>query len=218
MKTLLASACLFLTSVTAFAADLVPADEVPVIRAGDSVTPAEPSAARWNGVYAGASVGYGFLKDTAPAEGKDWAFGGYVGYNYQMGNFVFGIEGDLDRAKIMFNDGSDVASDYIYAGRFRAGYATDSFLVYGTIGAEHGTVKSGNLVAFGVTPDLKDTALQLGGGIDVAITNRISLGADYTYAKYKGFGDLSVKYPMVFPAPLDVTTQKISARLTYTFN
>ena len=218
MRILLASACLLINSVSVFAADIVNSDEVPVIRATESEMPSDPVASRWGGVYAGIDVGQGFFEDSAPATGKDWIYGGYIGYNHQIGNFIVGVEGNIDRTKIMFTDGSGVTGNLIYAGRLRAGYAFNRFMVYGTIGAEHGTVDSGNLTAFGVARDLKDTTLQLGAGVDVAITDKISLGLDYTYAKYKGFDDLSSRYPLVFAAPLDVTTQKVAARLTYTFN
>ena len=218
MRTLLASACLLIVSVSANAADTVLSDSPAIIRADTSAGVTEPAPERWGGVYGGISVGHGFLKDSLPAEGHDWIFGGHVGYNYQMGNFVAGIEGNMDRADIMFEDGSAVASEMIYAARFRAGYGTDRFLVYGTIGVEHGTTRRGNLAFFGVTEDPKDTTLQLGGGVDVALTDKISLGLDYTYAKYKNFGGLADNYPLVFPNPLEVTTQKLGARLTYTFN
>jgi outer membrane immunogenic protein len=176
----------------------------------------EPVADRWGGVYGGASFGYGFLNDrgapTGPAHGDDWVFGGHLGYNYQWGNFVVGVEGNIDRADIMFTDGSEVKGDVLYAGRMRFGYGTDAFLVYGTIGAEHATTKRGNLAFLGVTEDPKDTTLQLGAGVDLAINDKLSLGIDYTWAKYKKFDEAAL------PFPLDVTTQKASARLTYTFN
>lgn len=213
MRFIMASACLFLGSLAANAteAEVIPADQVEVLKPGaDSpAATAEPVAERWGGVYGGVSLGYGFLEDTAPATGKDWIYGGFVGYNHQFGNFVVGLEGNIDRADIMFTDGSQVTGDYIYAGRFRAGFATEKFMVYGTIGAEHATTKRGLLP---VASDPKDTALQLGAGFDFAVTDKVSLGVDYTYAKYKDF-DLGN-----IPFPLDVTTQKVAARLTYTFN
>lgn len=203
------TAFLVLSVGTANATEITfPVASPTVIKATETVAP-QPVAERWGGVYVGVSVGYGFLEDTVPATGKDWIYGGLVGYNHQIGKFVLGLEANLDRADIMFTDGSQVASDFIYAARFRAGYATDKFMVYGSIGAEHGTTKKGLLP---VATDPSDTTLQLGGGFEVAVNDKVGLGLDYTYAKYKNFDQGNI------PFPLDVTTQKVSARLTYTFN
>lgn len=222
MRLFMASACIFLGSFAANAteAEVIPADQVEVLRPGTDMPAAsqsnEPMSDRWGGAYAGASFGYGFLNDrgapTGPADGNDWIFGGHAGYNFQWGNFVAGVEANIDKADIMFTDGSAVKSDVLYAGRLRFGYGTDAFLVYATIGAEHGTTKRGNLAFFGVTEDPKDTTLQLGGGVEFAVNRNISLGVDYTWAKYKNFD------AEVLPFPLDVTTQKVSTRLSYNFN
>ena len=59
----------------------------------------------WTGFYLGANGGYGFGK-------SDWdlsaisikpdggMFGGTIGYNYQTGSIVWGIEGDIDWSDI----------------------------------------------------------------------------------------------------------------------
>ena len=202
MKRLILTTFLALATSGAFAADTIdaPAGDPQIITADGST--AAPVSERWRGFYVGAAVGYGFLKDTIPAEGKDWVFGGYVGYNKQWGNFVAGVEGSIDYAYIMFTDGSGIKSEYLYSGRLRAGWANEMIFAYGSIGVQHGTTVN-------LPPaNSKDTALQLGAGIEFALTDKVSIGTDYTYAKYKNFGDL----------PLDVTTQKVQARLTYTFN
>jgi outer membrane immunogenic protein len=200
MKQFLLTASLALMATGAHAADATSGD--PQIIHADASTSAAPVAERWGGFYAGANIGYGFLKDTIPAEGKDWLYGGFAGYNKQWGNFVVGIEGGIDYADIMFTDGSGIKSKYMYTGRVRAGWANDILFAYGSIGVQHGTTVN-------LPPaNSKDTAMQLGAGIDFAVTQKVSLGTDYTYTKYKNFGDL----------PLDVTTQKVQARITYTFN
>ena len=56
----------------------------------------------WTGFYIGANAGYGFGKSdwdfpagpsTSP---KGFVGGAQLGYNYQIGSFVFGLEGDYD--------------------------------------------------------------------------------------------------------------------------
>ncbi len=201
MKRLIFTAFLTLVTSGTYAADM-PSGDAPMGDPQIIQADGAPVAERWGGFYAGAAVGYGFLKDTVPASGKDWVYGGFAGYNKQWGNFVAGVEGGIDRADILFNDGSGIKSEYLFTGRVRAGFATDRIFVYGSAGAQHGTTVN-------LPPaNSKDTALQLGAGFDFALTDKVSIGTDYTYAKYKNFGDL----------PLDVTTKKIQARLTYTFN
>ena len=200
---------LIFTAVLALAASGVPfasqswADEPEVIKADAAAAdqPTMPVGERWGGFYAGVSLGYGFLSDTIPAEGKDWIYGGFAGYNHQWGNFVAGLEGSIDKTDILFNDGSGIAGEYIYTARVRAGWANDKVFIYGSLGAEHGTT-------INLPPaNSSDTALQLGGGVEYAVTSNIALGTDYTYTKYKEFGDL----------PLDVTTQRLQARISYAF-
>jgi outer membrane immunogenic protein len=195
---------LFLTAMSfagiANSADAAGPDEPPVINASDAAI-AEPVAERWGGFYVGLAVGKGFASDTAPAKADGIAYGGFAGYNAQWGHFVAGVDVAADSFNATFDDGQGIKSRYMYAGRIRAGVANDWAFVYGSLGAEHGVT---NIPA----PFTKDTTLQLGAGVDFAVTKHISLGLDYTHANYKKFADL----------PLDVTTDKLQARLAYTFN
>ena len=77
----------------------------------------------------------------------DFLIGGHIGYNWQSGMFVFGLETDIDYAEMNGGasrhdrSGSAVSprprrTDYDYFGTFRGrvGAAFDRFLVYGTGG------------------------------------------------------------------------------------
>jgi outer membrane immunogenic protein len=205
MKKYLVSAVMLLAMNSAYAADMVAPDDAPVINASETAV-AEPVAERWGGFYVGAALGQGYLKDSAPATGHGWVQGAFVGYNKQWGNFVAGVEGTIDNADITFTDGSGIKSKVLYAARVRAGFANDWMFAYGSIGAQHGTT---NLPK----PFAKDTALQLGAGVDFAVTKNITLGADFTYAKYKKFADFTF-----FGNTVDVETKKLQARVSYSFN
>src|ERR1700719_1568889 len=55
----------------------------------------------WNGFYIGADGGYGWGTSNWSALGSNFdvkggLFGGQVGYNWQFGQFVYGVEADLD--------------------------------------------------------------------------------------------------------------------------
>src|SRR5262245_5135992 len=55
----------------------------------------------WTGFYVGINGGYGWGDSswTSPAISntpKGWLAGGTLGFNYQVGSWVFGLEGDYD--------------------------------------------------------------------------------------------------------------------------
>ena len=199
MKKYLVPAFLMMSTMIGAAADMVATDPAPVINA-DGATPAMPVAGRWGGAYAGVSLGGGRLWDSLNATGQNHIEGGFVGYNIQMGSFVSGIEASLDHADITFNDGSNVKSSIFFSARLRAGFATDKLFAYGSFGAQHSNSK--NFLGS------KDTALQLGVGVDYALTNNVVLGADYTHAFYKNFSNTGI----------DVRVERLQGRMSYLFN
>jgi outer membrane immunogenic protein len=201
MKKYIAFAFALSLADIAQAADIVPSEQPPAISAEDAAK-LDAIVERWGGAYVGLNIGKTFASDTAPAKADGVSYGGFAGYNVQSGNFVAGIEASADRFDATFNDGSGIKSRFIYAGRLRGGLANDWIFAYASIGAEHAVI--GN-----IAPRFtKDTALQLGVGVDIAVTKHIALGVDYTHAFYKKFAGL----------PLDVKTDRIQTRLSYSFN
>lgn len=118
--------------------------------AADLPVKARPYAApafSWTGIYVGGNVGYGWgsTHGTAanPLPGNFDIDGGLaglqIGANYQMQNWVLGIEADYQWADI---DGSNTVgafADSAKVSRFgtvrgRLGYAWDRWMVYGTGG------------------------------------------------------------------------------------
>lgn len=184
----------------------------PLVVNADQALPAAPVAERWAGAYVGLALGHGYLKDTAPAEGDDSIYGGFAGYNLQWGPVVVGAEISGEKADIMFTDGSTIASKYLYSARLRGGLANEYVFAYGSIGVQHGVTNEVPFIGL-VSPMNKDTALQLGAGIDVAVTKNLALGVDYTYTKYHKFGGFTV-----FGNTVDVEAQKILLRLSYQLN
>ena len=103
----------------------------------------------WTGIYVGANVGYAWGRTTgtagiaAPAVGhfdiNGWQAGGQIGGNYQIQNWVLGIEADYQWADI---DGSATVGAVTDSARVRSygtlrgrvGYAWDRWMAYGTGG------------------------------------------------------------------------------------
>jgi outer membrane immunogenic protein len=172
----------------------------------------EPYFAPWSGFYAGVNGGYGRSANTEdvvfftssgftlPGKGlnAEGGFGGgQIGYNWQRGAFVFGVEADIQGAGLRsrysnqpdgFGDLSNGRRDIDYFGtvRGRLGYAFDRLLVYGTGGFAYGGVANRNFIFnSGASADLnKDTTqigFAVGGGVEYAITPAWSLKAEYQY-------------------------------------
>lgn len=129
-------------------------------------------AINWTGFYIGVHAGYSwghwdgdltFDPGTGPVQVFDpsnrkidangWLAGGQIGFNYQLGSFVFGSEAHVSWTNLKGEDtfstiGGNNFSwnisnrlDWFGTVRGRAGIAVDRFLIYGTGG-----------VAFGLRP------------------------------------------------------------------
>jgi opacity protein-like surface antigen len=110
----------------------------------------------WAGFYLGVHGGYGWedssftaLIGPSPAAAvpgtigikpTGGVFGGHVGYNWQFGSVVVGVEGDFDGADINgtnnnFNPPASLKTDELASARGRLGYAVlPNLLAYGTGG------------------------------------------------------------------------------------
>jgi outer membrane immunogenic protein len=192
-KILLSSVALLGLTAGAMAADLPSrAAPAPVFAAVPVFT--------WTGFYVGVNAGAGFNANNkdivVPGFGvigsnDDVGFtgGGQVGYNYQFGQFVAGLEADIQFADIGSgrNDALIVAfpglvgvidnsSDRFFGTvRGRLGFAIDRALVYATGGFAYGDV--GNRFGGGDT----NSGWTVGGGIEYALTNNIIVGVEGLY-------------------------------------
>ena len=100
-RILMAGAVVLAAATQAFAADLPP-PMAPPPRAPAAYIPVSP-AYNWSGFYIGLNTGYGFGDSTWNDSGEAATLpsmarmaGGTLGWNYQIGQLVLGIEGDYD--------------------------------------------------------------------------------------------------------------------------
>ena len=179
-KLLLSTVALAAISSTALAADL-PARPAPV-------APVYVPIFTWTGLYVGLNAGVGwagsnnlYINDSlfGPSSlsiGSDAGFvgGGQIGYNFQTGAFVFGVETDIQYADLgskanwggysySFNGGG---SQYFGTVRARLGYAFDRVLVYVTGGLAYGGLNDNWWGG-----DNSNTGWTIGGGVEYAFTN-----------------------------------------------
>ena len=180
----------------------------------------------WTGFYVGANAGYAFGNDAKTTTVGTPAFvalgpnfvpgslntkangfigGGQVGYNYQYGNLVYGIEADIDyvdqKKSASFTGpgfilGSQLRTsaktelDYLGTVRARIGFVPmDRWMIYATGGLAYADVKtSGSVVAIaapgiawaGSKSDVK-AGFAVGGGAEYAFTNNLTVKAEYLY-------------------------------------
>jgi outer membrane immunogenic protein len=147
MKPLLIGSTLALALVAAApagAADIVPGPVYP-----GSPALAVPS---WTGFYVGANAGYSWGQTGNVRNKQGFAGGGQLGYDYQFGHFVLGLEADLNWRKATHDvtstapNGTDVTSyhseqDWFGTVRPRLGFTIYNLMIYGTGGFLYGDIE-----------------------------------------------------------------------------
>ncbi len=177
--------------------------------------PAAMSAYHWSGFYAGGNLGYGrshadwtnresapaatffdaIPGDTASNSMSGGMGGGQIGYNYQAGRWVFGIEAMLDVSAIKGSQTTTVgaADDQLETdikalllATGRLGYAWDNVMLYGKAGiaAARITASATDDIAptTGAGSDSKwRSGPTVGLGFEYGITANVSLAIEYDY-------------------------------------
>ncbi len=107
------------------------------------VAPAPYSAFSWAGFYLGANLGYQFgTVHNSGADPNGFMGGLQVGYNWQTGQFVYGVESDLQFSNADDTSGvTRFANPWFGTVRGRAGFAVNNMLFYGTGGLAYGEGK-----------------------------------------------------------------------------
>jgi outer membrane immunogenic protein len=196
---LLSTAALLPMTITAYAADL-PSRYPPPVAPAPIFT--------WTGFYAGGQVGYQwttsssgrtyFTATGAPTPGyanynsAGVIGGGHVGYNYQINQFVLGIEGDVE-GSTFYGSGPYASAAYRFlttidvqgSVRGRLGYAWDRLLIYGTGGVAFASVKDSytNYASTGGTDIITSgrTGWTVGGGFEYFFRPNWSIRGEYRY-------------------------------------
>lgn len=177
---LLAATALTVMSGVASAADL------PTSKGAPMAPVVYAPVFTWQGFYVGLNAGYGFSDNrnvtftsgtgvvTTFSDSNDGGFvgGGQIGYNWQFGQIVAGVEADIqyadlgrksDFAPFYYGGGND--SSYFGTVRGRLGYAFDRALIYVTGGLAYGDVGGSS---FG--SNNTKAGYTLGAGVEYAFT------------------------------------------------
>ncbi len=165
--------------------------------AADLSRPAYPTKAapymapgyNWTGFYAGVNGGYGWGTSDWSALGSSFntnggLFGGQLGYNWQFGQFVYGLEGDIDWADLRSSTnviGMRTKSDFLSTVRGRIGVAVaDRWLPYVTGGLAVGDIRTTNTLLGGGV-DTTNAGWTVGGGVEFALVANWTAKVEYLH-------------------------------------
>jgi outer membrane immunogenic protein len=163
-------------------------------RIGDIATYAPPPAANWSGLYVGGNVGSGYGRDRSSyvvgayneqfnLTPKGFLGGGQIGYNWQSGAWVAGVEADFqgstqkddDACVTLCTSGLSISLNrklsWLGTARGRLGYSVGSTLFYATGGYAYGEIKTDVVASTGsssATAAFKHSqgGWTVGGGIE----------------------------------------------------
>ena len=142
--------------------------------------PAPPPAYNWRGFYLGANAGYEWGDITNSNVSPSGLMGGLqAGYNFQMSQFVFGAEADIQ------GSGADdtfapwkFSNPWFGTVRGRAGYALNNILFYGTAGLAYGDI-TGEIA--GLDESKTHVGWAAGAGMEVGFASNWSAKVEYLY-------------------------------------
>lgn len=188
MKAIIVASVLTSLAGSAMAADMparMPVKAVPYV-----------AAYNWTGFYAGLNAGYGFTSNRNGAVG-----GGQIGYNWQNGIWVYGLEADIQAAgetgskNVTDTTGLVTLSEnrklnYFGTVRARLGLAQDRMLYYVTGGLAYTTIKRNVAALTGAvgtdSASNSKAGFAVGAGLEYAFAQNWSAKLEYLYMGYSG--------------------------------
>ena len=138
------------------------------------------SAFSWAGYYLGANLGYQWATfSNSNVDPKGILGGVQTGYNWQTGQFVYGVEADWQASGA--NDtfaAFKFSNPWFGTVRGRFGYAMDNVLFYGTGGLAYGSTR---VALLGSSESRTSAGWTVGAGAEVGLTDHWSVKAEYLF-------------------------------------
>jgi outer membrane immunogenic protein len=183
IRAAIAVTALLIAPIAAQAADL----SRPNYKAPEYIAP----MFSWSGFYVGLNGGY--MLGSSQWSGtsnfevspKGWLGGGTIGYNFQTGTWVWGIEGDMDYAALKGTNDSAVCTGCLFKEtwistiRGRVGYAADRWLPYLTGGLAYGNMYMQGPA--GGSQNKTKAGWTAGAGVEYALSGPWSAKLEYLY-------------------------------------
>jgi outer membrane immunogenic protein len=165
--------------------------------------------------------------------------GAHVGFNYQFGSLVAGIEADIEGAGIEGDNSFDfvggaldgttlsASSEINFQGSLRArvGFALDRALIYATGGLAFANFENSYVLsetATGVSLgsqnfDETEWGWTLGAGVEYAFTNNLTARVEYRYTQFDGFRNEGTGVFAGSAADLEPDFHTVRVGLSYKF-
>lgn len=139
----------------------------------------------WSGPYVSGTLAFGRTSTSSNGPGPTvsvsdtaTAYSLALGHQVQSGSVVYGGEIALfDVTSDLGSAGSDFGVDYGLRLSGKLGYDLGKSLVYGTVGLARADFQGKDI-------DTNKNALAIGAGIDLNVTDRIDIGAEYVYFRF----------------------------------
>jgi outer membrane immunogenic protein len=148
----------------------------------------------WTGMYIGINGGGAWGQSAWDTTGNfdmhGWLLGGTLGYNWQAGQAVFGLEGDIGWSNIggttaVCLGGCETRNSWLGTVRGRLGYAIDRFMPYITGGLALGDVRASTPGFPGASQT--NAGWTGGGGVEFAVAPQWTAKAEYLYVDLGSF-------------------------------
>jgi len=189
------AACVGLAGLSALAAGAASAADLPPRYAPVPRAAIYNPIYMWTGFYLGINGGGGWGRSQWDGVDKfdisGGLLGGTIGYNWQWGQAVVGVEGDIGWSGIRGSTntlcplGCETRNHWLATARGRVGYSFDRFLPYLTAGLAFGDINAttpgfpgGSITTAGWT---------VGGGLEFGIAPNVSLKAEYLFVDLSNF-------------------------------
>lgn len=153
-----------------------------------------PPAWTWTGFYVGPNLGYAWGNTSAGGISSNLTGvigGGQLGYNWQTGPLVLGVEGDFQGSSQSRDDTGVIGGTtfsveqrmpWFATLRGRIGYAQDAWMIYFTGGAAWLDYHiSASALGTSVSSDTTKTAWTVGAGVEWMFIPRWSAKLEYLY-------------------------------------
>jgi len=141
----------------------------------------------WAGPYLGANLGYAWGSvDNNQTKPSGFSGGAQAGYNWQTGQWVFGVEGDIQAT-----GAEDTFAPWKFSNpwfgtvRGRAGYALSNILFYGTGGLAFGELRG---ETFGLSESHTNAGWTAGVGAEFGFAQNWSAKIEYLYVDLANSG------------------------------
>lgn len=150
---------------------------------------------QWGSNYYYATLGFPYVGTPGTSNGVGFTGGAQIGYNWQTGPVVFGLEADLNYLSAQnasnsayFYGATNSTGGLLGTARGRLGYAWDRWMIYATGGLAYGNAYynayypfAGTAFYYGNSSSGMKIGYSVGGGVEWAIANNWSIKAEYLF-------------------------------------